>query len=177
MGNSRKSIYVKGLIFYGIFMSLYFAYKYIPWPPLKIICGITESNFQHYKAVYFSWIILSFCEYAYVRKKLNGIASFVYSRMATATILPWFVFLLWYIGPAIYGKMPKITLEILYANIITIITGIFGSIFEQGLFKIDYSRELKVIILILFAVSLMHYMVFTFIGLPWADVFVEPDYR
>lgn len=173
----KKTIYLKGFGFYAIFMALYFAYKYIAWGPLKLICGITESNFQHYKAAFFSWILASLFEYVLIRRRVNDFETFFYSRTGTATILPWFVFILWYLGPAIYGKMPNIPLEILYANIITVIVGIFGTIFEQGLSKIKYFRELKIVILTLFAASLILYIVFTFIRLPWADVFIEPDWR
>jgi hypothetical protein len=84
---------------------------------------------------------------------------------------------MWYLGPAVYGKMPSIFFEILYANIITLIVGIFGAIFEKGLSKIDYFRELKVLIIILFVTSLILYIVFTYIKLPWADVFIEPQWR
>jgi hypothetical protein len=73
--------------------------------------------------------------------------------------------------------MPNIPLEIVYANIITLIAGIFGAIFEQGLSRISYFRELKMTITILFVVSLILYIVFTYIKLPWADVFIEPDWR
>jgi hypothetical protein len=36
---------------------------------------------------------------------------------------------------------------------------------------------LKIILLILFLSSLVIYMVFTFGNLPWADVFIEPDWK
>jgi hypothetical protein len=173
----KKIFYLKSLTFWVIFLVLYFAYKYISWAPLKLICGISESNFQHYKAAFFSWIIISLFEYIVVRKRINNIGTFVYSRLGTATILPWFIFILWYLGPAIYGRMPNIPMEIVYANIITITAGIFGSIFEQGLARINYFRELKIIFIILFLASLLLYLVFTFIKLPWADVFIEPDWR
>ena len=169
--------YVKGWLYWIIFLLLYFAYKFIPSAPLKVICGICESNFQHYKASFFSWIILSLGEFLWMRRRIQDRQAFLYSRMATATILPWFVFILWYLGVAIFGRLPTIALEILYANIITIIVGIFATIFEQGISRINYSRELKVILLFLFFSSLVLYMVFTFGKLPWADVFIEPVWK
>jgi hypothetical protein len=174
---SYSLYYLKGLFFWGIFLILYFAYKYFPFAPLKIICGIAESNFQHYKAGFFSWIIISLLEYGLLREKVGDIEPFFYSRIGTATIIPWFIFVLWYLGPAVYGKMPNITLEIAYANIITLTAGIFGAVFEQGMARINYFRELKIVILILCLSSVLLYMVFTFIKLPWADVFIEPDWR
>jgi hypothetical protein len=174
---NRTEVYKKGISFWGIFLLLYFAYKFFPVMPLKIICGITESNFQHYKAAFFSWIILSLVEFSLIRKRIIDIETWFYSRISTATILPWFVFIFWYLGPALYGKMPNVALEIVYANIITIIVGFSGAIFEKGMARINYFRELKVLILVLVLASVLLFVVFTFVKLPWADVFIEPDWR
>jgi hypothetical protein len=169
--------YLKGWLYWIIFLLLYFAYKFIPFAPLKVICGTTESNFQHYKASFFSWIILSLGEYFWMQRSIQDRQVFFYSRIATATILPWFVFILWYLGVAICGRLPSIPLEILYANIITIIVGIFATIFERGIARVSYPRELKIILIVLFVSSLVLYLVFTFGQLPWADVFIEPAWR
>ena len=169
--------YVKGGLYWVVFMVLYLVHKFIPAPPLRVICAVSESNFQHYKASFFSWIILSALEFGVARRKIGDRQAFLYSRLATATLLPWFVFVLWYIAPAVYGKMPSIPLEILYANIITMLVGCSGGIFEQGLSRITYTRGMKTVILLFTLISLMHYMVFTFVKLPWADVFIEPDWR
>ena len=169
--------YIKGWIYWITFLLLYFAYKFIPSAPLKLICAINESNFQHYKASFFSWIIVSLGEFLWIRRKIQDRQVFLYSRMATATILPWFVFILWYMGVAIFGRLPSIPLEIVYANIITIAVGMFAAIFEQGVSLITYPREFKIILLILFLSSLVIYMVFTFGNLPWADVFIEPVWK
>lgn len=169
--------YSKGWLYWMVFLMMYFAYKFCPCEPLKVICGITESNFQHYKASFFSWIIVSLGEFLWIRPRILDRQVFLYSRMATATILPWFVFILWYLGVALFGRLPSIPLEIAYANIITIIVGIFGVIFEQGVSRIAYTRELKAIILVMFVSSLLIYLIFTFGKLPWADVFIEPDWK
>jgi hypothetical protein len=110
-------------------------------------------------------------------RKIQDRQLFLYSRIATTTLLPWFVFILWYLGVALFGRLPSIPLEIAYANIITLIVGIFASIFEQGISRITFNRELKTIVLILFFSSLVLYMVFTFGELPWADVFIEPAWK
>jgi hypothetical protein len=174
---NRTEVYIKGISFWGIFLVMYFAYKYFPVMPLKIICAVTESNFQHYKASFFSWLILCLLEFILIRKKIGNREVWFYSRIGTATIIPWFVFVLWYIGPALFGRMPSIFIEILYANIITLLVGFTGAVFEQGLSRISYFRELKAVILVLCISSVILYMIFTFAGLPWADVFIEPDWR
>jgi hypothetical protein len=96
--------------------------------------------------------------------------------MMSTLFLPWIIFLLWYIAPAIIGRWPNNTYEIVYANVITFSTGFFTVILERGLEEIQYNKSLKAVILTLFCVSLLLYIVFTF-RLPWADVFVEPDWR
>jgi hypothetical protein len=174
---NRAGVYKKGISFWGIFLLLYFAYKYFPVMPLKIICAVAETNFQHYKASFFSWLIICLFEFILYRKKIDDREAWFYSRICTATILPWFVFVLWYLGPALYGKMPSIPLEILYANIVTILVGFAAAVFEQGLSSINYFRELRAVILALCISSVILYMIFTFVSLPWADVFIEPDWK
>ena len=169
--------HVKGWLYWLTFLLLYFLYKFIPIKPFMAFCGIYESNFQHYKVSFFSWVFVSLGEYLWMSRNIQNPQVFIYSRLATATILPWFVFILWYLGVALFGRLPSIPLEIAYANIITIIVGMFASIFEQGISRITYPRQLKTIILILFFSSLVLYVVFTFGELPWADVFVEPAWK
>jgi hypothetical protein len=181
MNSTGKNIlmrfYPKAWLYWIFFLLLYFAYKFIPSPPLDVICGINESNFQHYKASFFSWIIVSIVEFIWIYNNIENRNLFFFSRLTTAVILPWFVFILWYLGIAVFGRMPSIPLEIVYANIITIIVGIFATIFEREISGISFSREFKVIMTILFLSSLVLYIVFTFGNLPWADVFVEPDWK
>lgn len=166
----------KSLIYWAIFMVLYFAYKFAPNPILAVFCGISESNFQHYKATFFTWIILSLVEFGLQRGQVGNRDTYFYSRLGTATLLPWFVFVIWYLGPALYGKMPTIPLEILYANLVTLVVGGFGVIFERGLAQIHYFKELKFVFWTLFLSSLLLYLIFTFGKQPWADVFVVPHW-
>jgi hypothetical protein len=173
----QPNLYKKTLAYWAVFMVLYFAYKFVPNAFLAVFCGIAESNFQHFKATFFSWVILSVIEYVIYRRKIGDLETYFYSRMGTATLLPWFMFVLWYLAPAFYGQMPNIPLEIIYANIITVIVGVFGVIFERGLAQIRYFKELKIVLWTLFLASIALYMIFTFVKLPWADVFVEPDWR
>lgn len=167
---------IKMVLFWTIFMLLYFAYRYFPVFPLSLICSITESNFQHYKSTFFAFLIVNSIEFFYYRRQIDNRRTYVLSRLAATTFAPWIVFLLWYIAPAIYGKMPSIPLEIVYANFITLLVGYFVAILEQGMAHIPYRNTLIAVILTLFFVSILLYFRFT-VELPWADVFVEPDWR
>jgi hypothetical protein len=65
---------------------------------------------------------------------------------------------------------------IVWANLIMVIVGLFTVILELGLEGVAYSRALKGVLNILFRTSIILYTIFTF-QLPWADVFVETDWR
>ena len=166
----------KSFAFWLVFMILYGAYKFFPVFPLSLICSVIESNFQHFKAGFFSYLIVSLIEYGWCRRKISNRDGFLYSRITATVFLPWIIFLLWYIAPALIGRWPNNVYEIVYANIIVLITGVFAVILEGGLEKIPYERSIKTVLIVLFLVSILLYTVFTF-RLPWADVFVEPDWR
>ena len=177
MKDSYKANFLwKSLAFWLVFMILYGAYKFFPVFPLSLICCVTESNFQHYKAGFFSYLIVSLIEYGWCRRKISDRDSFLYSRIAATIFLPWIIFLLWYIAPALIVRWPNNVYEIVYANIIVLIVGVFTVILEAGLERIPYERSIKTVLIVLFLVSILLYIVFTF-RLPWADVFVEPDWR
>jgi hypothetical protein len=172
----QANVIWKALAFWGVFMTLYALYKFFPVFPLSLICGVTESNFQHYKAGFFSYLIVNLVEYAWNRQRIADRVRFLYSRLTATIFLPWIIFLLWYVAPAVIGRWPNNTHEILYANVITFLVGVCTVILERGLQSAAYPRSLKVMLFILFGVSILLYIVFTF-RLPWADVFVEPDWR
>jgi len=172
----QKKVVWKTLSFWGVFMILYFLYKYFPNGVFAIFCGITESCFQHFKAGFFSYLFVNLVEYLMNRRRIADHDKYIYARITATTLLPWIIFLLWYIAPAVHGRWPNNTYEIIYANIITILVGIFTVILENGFETAVYKRSQKTVLLILFFVSIMMYIVFTY-QLPWTDVFVEPDWR
>ena len=72
-----------------------------------------------------------------------------------ALFIPWVVFLLWYIAPAVYGQFPTQLGEIIYANIVTILALICAVILEAGFLRIPFSRDMKVVVWGLLLVSVM----------------------
>lgn len=166
----------KGIAFWLVFLAMYGIFRFFPIAPLCLVCGIVESNFQHYKAGFYAYLIVCLAEVVLYRRRIGDRETFLYSRMAATIFLPWIIFLLWYIAPAVIGRWPNNALEIVWANVITLAVGLGTVVFERGLAQMPYSRTLKGMLIGLFAVSILLYTVFTF-RLPWADVFVEPDWR
>jgi hypothetical protein len=174
--NYQAPILWKTLAFYIVFMLMYAAYRFFPVFPLDLFCGVCESNFQHYKAGFFAYLIVNLFEYIIVRNRIQNWDGFVYSRMLATVFLPWIMFLLWYTGPAIFGRLPNIPLEILYANLITLVVGVATVILERSYESATPSGSAWVVVIALFVISIGLFIVFTY-RLPWADVFVEPDWR
>ncbi len=156
---------------------MYLIYKALPPVlPFTLFFATNESNFQHYKAGFIAYLITSVAEYALTRKSVQDPSAFFYSRLSAAVFFPWVIFLLWYLAPAIIGQWQTLALEAIYANIILILATYFTIVFERGMAQISYSREFKAVLWILFCASILLYIVFT-LRLPWADVFVEPNWR
>ncbi len=169
----RRRDVVKIVSFWILFLVLTAVYQAFPVAPLKVICPIYESVFQHMKGIFYAYALVNMAEYALRRKALEQRVAFVYARMLTTIIIPWLMFLLWYMGPAYYGPMPTIPLEVVYANVIMVLIGICAVLLERGFETMRYARELKLVIVLLLIISISLYTIFTF-KLPWADVFTLP---
>ncbi|MEZ0397100.1 MAG: DUF6512 family protein [Anaerolineales bacterium] len=167
--------WLKGLLFWVTFLLLYVLRKLAPVIPITLISGVNESNFQHYKATFFAYLILSLVEYLIFRKRVSERASYWYARLTAAIFAPWMVFLTWYGMAAVTGQMP-LPLEILWGNVATLLVGILAAVFERGFEQITYGKSLKTAIWALFVISILTYIILTF-RLPWADVFTEPDWQ
>lgn len=170
------SPWVKAGVFWAVFLALHFGYKSLPLEPLKLISPINESIFQHMKAGFFTYLIVCGVEYATRGRRAAGQHRYWFARLAAALLAPWLVFILWYIAPAVYGRLPGVAPEIIYSNIITLIVGLFAATFEGGFEQIEYSYSLKAVILSLCAIAAGLFVIFTY-ELPWADVFIEPNWR
>jgi hypothetical protein len=168
-----KRTYLKLLGFWAGFLILHYSYDFLPILPIKLISGINESFFQHIKTVFFAYLIVNLVEYLTRGKDIENGESFIFSRLFSTTILPWFVFIIWFMAPAYYGPIENVAVEILYANIALLLSGFCALVVEQTMDGIRYQNLSKVVIIGLFVISLSLYIIFTF-KLPWADVFADP---
>ena len=173
MKMNRKNKYYKLFWFWLGFLGLHYAYEVFPIFPLKLISGINESFFQHSKIAFFSYLIVNIVEYLRQKKTNENNENFILTRLFSTMILPWFIFIIWYIAPAYYGRIENIFFEILYANIALLLSGYCIIILEQMMDGLKYQRNAKIMIIILFTISMSLYITFTF-QLPWADVFADP---
>ncbi|MBC7320342.1 hypothetical protein H5T89_06825 [bacterium] len=166
------NIHLKSLLYLLLFGLLHFGYESTGLKFLKPICGTNESVFQHLKIGFFAYFFTSSIEFGIIKRRFKG-NSFWCSRTLAVIFVPWIIFLIWYLVPAIWGKV-TLVVELSWALIVTYISGVFAGIIEKDLEKLRFSSRSKIITFILFVISAFLFIWFTY-RLPWIDLFVDPS--
>ena len=172
--NSKKYIFVRGLIYIPVFLLLHYLNEWFPNIIFQIFSGTEESVWQHMKVGFYAYFILTALEFGIFKKKIIDSSKFMWSRLMGLLLLPWLIFVFWYTAPAVYGFIPFMWLEILYANICVYLTILFISIFERAFQDIKFSTAVKTCLLILLGLLILEFTLFSF-KMPWADLFAAPN--
>ncbi|MEO0101705.1 MAG: DUF6512 family protein [candidate division WOR-3 bacterium] len=166
--------YIKSLLYLGIFGLLHFGYDLTHWNFLIPFSGINESVFQHLKMAFWAYLFSSGIEYLLVKRKLNNLGSFWYPRLLATIMVPWFILLIWYLVPALFGKVESLTIELGWSILATYLSGIAGVMMEKSVEKGTITAGFKITILVLFFISAFFYISFTY-QLPWIDLFQNTE--
>ncbi|RKZ23890.1 hypothetical protein DRQ23_01930 [bacterium] len=168
------NVFLKAFFFLLSFTLFHFGYELTGFGVLKPFCGINESVFQHLKMAFWGYGLLAIFEYWYLKGKKgfkqNG---FWYSRVLSMVVVPWVVFLLWYIVPAVYGRINSLLPELIWAVLITYSSGLVVSTIEKDMERIGFRRGAGVSIITMLVISVFLFTIFTY-KLPWLDMFEIP---
>lgn len=158
----------KVLLFAALYVVLHFGYDLTQLEILRPFCGTDESVFEHLKigfwAYFFSTVIESF-----VYKSIR----FWFPRLLANVLVPWTILLVWYMLPLFTGHTGSPAVEIAWAFAVIFITGLLGVSFERDLEKVPLRSRMKVIVLLLFVLSIVFYVGFSF-SKPGIDLFKAP---
>jgi len=163
--------YLKAAVYLGFLVVLHFLYDVTHFALLAPISGTSESVFQHMKMAFWAYLAASLVESLSVRDK--GAFSW-YPRLLSAVSVPWFVVVVWYIVPAFVGKGLPVMWEILWATLVTYLSGIMGGVVDKAIAKDQLATSFRIVVVILALVSALLYVWFTYRP-PWIDVFVNPE--
>ena len=167
-------IALKVFIFLAWFSILHFLYTEISANPFfQAIAGTDESVFQHLKIGFFAYLFTIGFDYLIVRKKIETKDSFVFSRLLSSILVPWIIFVIWYIVPAFVGQELPLGYELAWAFFVVILTGVMVSILDENTEKIKFNLAIKIVIGLLIVLAIIIFVWFSF-ELPWIDVFVLP---
>ena len=94
--------------------------------------------------------------------------------MLSTVIVPWFTFILWYIAPALFGRIGCLILDLIWAVSITYGAALIAGIMEKVTEKSQVTVGFKIGVWILIIVAAFLYIWFTY-RLPWIDLFINPE--
>ncbi|RMF41698.1 MAG: hypothetical protein D6755_12375 [Anaerolineae bacterium] len=145
-----------------VFLLLHYSYKNFPNTLFLVIGEKGETNYFHMKMLFFAYCFVTLAEYLLHRKTLTNPASFVYSRMAIAVLYPWAATTLWFTAQALGFEIPTFPWEIIYSNIITVISIYFALRLEEVLEGVEYRASTRQLITALFLTAILGYVSFSF---------------
>ncbi len=168
------SIILKAFIYLIFFSILHFGYDLTHLSFLKPFCGIDESVFQHLKMAFWAYLLASLVEYPVYKRKNKKYDSFWIPRFFSATVVPWTIFLVWYLAPATGGKFRLSYMELIWALVVSYFSGLAGGLIERTLEEQRLAFCFKVLVIFLALASAFLYIAFTY-QLPWIDMFRAPQ--
>lgn len=168
------NLLLKSLLYLAFFSVLHFGYELTYLSFLKPFCGTDESIFQHLKMAFWAYLLASLVEYPVFKRKKKNYESFWIPRFFSATVVPWTIFLVWYLVPATVGKFRLSYMELIWALVVSYFSGLAGGVVERNLEEHRLSFCFKVLVVFLAAVSAFLYITFTY-SLPWVDMFRAPE--
>jgi hypothetical protein len=160
----------KVVAFQVSFVVLHFAYRWFPRGIVAVFSGTNEAFVQHAKIGFWAYSLVCLLEYALRRRRIASASRFAYARLLACVMLPWIMFLLWYIAPSFRGPMSSAALEIIYANIIIFGVGLAAVGFERDAERLEFSPPVRGTIVLLYLLAAVLLTTYTF-RLPWADFF------
>lgn len=144
------------------FLALHFSYETFPNPVFKLIGEQGETTFFHMKMLFFAYIFISLVEYAVRRRRGDVPAGFWCSRALIAVAYPWLTITIWFAAEALGFSMENLTLELVYANVVTIV-GIYLALrLEELLDGVEFRTALKALTVLVFVCALLSYASFSF---------------
>jgi len=171
--DDHKYMYIRSLIFLGIFILMHYTYKFFPNVVIQIFSAIDESVFQHMKIGFYSYAILTLIEYLAFKKKIADTTKFLFSRVFSMVLYPYLIFLFFLFTRVVYPWQMHFVIEIISAQIVVYISVLFLGFLEVEIVKLEFGKRLRVLSLILLVLLIIEFTAFSFY-LPWHDILANP---
>ena len=158
----QKMSWWKLIVTWILFLLLHYSYETFPNVLFKIIGEEGETTFFHMKMLFFAYILSSLIEFFILRRRAANLDTFIYARMFVAVAYPWLTITAWFTAEALTGAMLPVVLEIMYANVMTVL-GIYIALRIEELFEGQILRPaFKGSIGLLFLAAVISYVSFSF---------------
>ncbi len=143
------------------FLALHFSYETFPNLLFKLIGEDGETTFFHMKMLFVAYVLVSLVELAVRRSRIASSSVFIYSRALVAVAYPWLTITMWFTAEALGVAMPNLAVELVYANVATIL-GIYLALrVEELLDGVEFRPAMKAMIVLLFVSAVLSYVSFS----------------
>lgn len=147
---------------WALFLALHFSYETFPNLLFKLIGEEGETTFFHMKMLFFAYIAVSLVDLVVRRGSIGRIGDFLASRALIAVAYPWLTITMWFSAEALGLSMPNLAVELVYANVATVL-GIYVALrLEEMLDGVAVRPAAKAMIGVVFACALLSYTAFSF---------------
>jgi len=147
---------------WGVFLLLHFSYETFPNTLFKLIGEEGETTFFHMKMLFVAYVAVTLVELVVRRAKIGSASDFLYPRALVAVAYPWLTITMWFSAEAAGLAMPNLTVELLYANVVTI-AGIYLALrLEELLDGIAMRPAMRALAVVVFACAVLSYASFSF---------------
>lgn len=169
----RIPLVLKIIAYHFTFLVMHYLYDWFPGSVSRLFGATSESMFQHMKAVFFSYLLLTGIEYALTHRAIHPLGRYAYSRLLGAVLMPLLMNIYYFTAAAYAGRLESILLEIVFANLALLALSATTFLLEMYFEQSEPVRLLKWVIVLLFILTVTEFIIFNY-RLPWFDVFAIP---
>lgn len=169
----RIPLVVKVIAYQMMFLVIQFLYDWFPGGVTQLFSATSESMFQHMKAIFFTYILLTLIEYSLTHDAIPWLSRYFYSRLLGAVLMPLLMNIFYFSAAAYVGKLASILLEVVFANGVLLVLSTTTFQLEDYFMQAEPTRPLKWMLVILFVLTASEIIIFNY-HLPWFDVFAIP---
>lgn len=169
----QMHILIKMIVFQVVFLVLHYLYEWFPGAFTRLVSATSEAVYEHLKVAVLAYLLVNMLEWFVGRKWIGDQGNFIFARLFSTLILPWMIFLFFFISPAYFVKINSIPGEIVFANIALLLSSFCTIVIERQVEKAKIDRAFRWITVILLLVLFSQMVIFSY-RLPWFDVFAIP---
>jgi hypothetical protein len=154
--------WVKFAAIYAGFLALHFSYKTFPGTLFQLLAEKDETTFFHMKMLFVAYVAVALVDLAWRRIRRGQRRGSIYSRALIAVAFPWLTITMWFAAESLGVAMPNLTVELVYASVVTAL-GIYLALrMEEALDGLTYRPSTKAMIVLVFACAVLSYAAFSF---------------
>ena len=169
----RIPLIPKIIAFHFVFLIMHYLYEWFPGRLTRLFGATSESMFQHMKAVFFSYLLLTAIEFALTYRAIPSRTRYLYARLLGAVAMPLLMNVYYFTAAAYVGQLSSILLEVVFANLVLLMLSTTTFLLERHFEAVEPARPLQVMIVLMFLIAFSEFVIFDD-RLPWFDVFAVP---